>query len=242
MKQEITICGVSAYHSFPDDGGKHPGLVLIEEIWGVDSHIRSVADRLAAEGFGVIAPELLPKGILETLTPQMKIDLFDPEKRNEVQPKLREAMQPIMQPEYAKDAIVKLKACVDYLAADGQGDGNVGVLGFCFGGTYAYHLAAHDPRIKAAAPFYGQPPGEDEIPAIRCPVLAFYGDRDAPLMQSLPALKDAMEKNGKAFEAVVYPHAGHAFFNDTNPRSYNPEAAEDAWKRLLAFLKAHVVG
>ncbi|HEY5221406.1 MAG TPA: dienelactone hydrolase family protein [Candidatus Paceibacterota bacterium] len=240
MKKDLTINNVPVYYSYPDDGKKHPGLILIEEIWGVDDHIKSVADRFAAEGYSVLSPELLPEGLLAMLTPQLQKDLFDPEKRNETQPKLRAAMEPMSQPEYASGALATLKACVDYLLADSHVDGNIGVLGFCFGGTYSFHLAAHDPRVKAAVPFYGHPPTDAEIPNIACPILAFYGDQDANLMQSLPAFKENMEKAGKSFEAVVYPGAGHAFFNDTNARAYNREAALDAWGKALAFLKAEL--
>jgi carboxymethylenebutenolidase len=240
MKKDLTINNVPVYYSYLDDGKKHPGLILIEEVWGVNEHIKSVADRLAAEGYSVLSPELLPEGLLAVLTPELQQDLFDPEKRNEVQPKLRAAMQPVMQPEYAKGTIATLKACVDYLLADENVNGAVGVLGFCFGGTYSFHLAANDPRVKVAVPFYGQPPIESEIPNIACPILALYGDQDANLMQSLPAFKEDMKKTGKSFEAVVYPGAGHAFFNDTNPRAYNREAADDAWQKTLAFLKANL--
>jgi carboxymethylenebutenolidase len=240
MKKDLTINNAPAYHSYPDDGKKHPGLVLIEEIWGVSDHIKSVVDRFAAEGYSVIAPELLPKGILEMLTPEFRRELFDPQKRNEAQPKMRAAMEPIRQPEYAKGAIATLRACVDYLNADTHVNGNIGVVGFCFGGTYSFQLAAHDARIKAAIPFYGQPPAEEEILNISGPVLAFYGDQDTNLMQSLSMLKDNMKKHKKSFEAVVYPGVGHAFFNDTNPHAYNREAATDAWNKSLAFLKTEL--
>jgi carboxymethylenebutenolidase len=240
MKKDLTINNVPVYHSYPDDGNKHPGLILIEEVWGVNAHIKSVVDRFAAEGYSVLSPELLPQDLLAMLTPQLQKDLFDPEKRNEVQPKLRAAMQPIMQPEYAGGALKTLKACVDYLLADEHVDGNIAVLGFCFGGTYSFHLAAHDPRVKAAVPFYGQPPTEAEIPNITCPVLAFYGDKDERLMESLPTLRENMKKDGKAFEAIVYPGVGHAFFNDTNAHAYNREAADDAWQKVTAFLKANL--
>jgi carboxymethylenebutenolidase len=240
MKKELTINNASAYHSYPDDEKKHPGLVLIEDIWGLGDHIKSIADRLAAEGYSVIAPEILPPGILEVLTPEFRQALADPEKRNEAQPKMRAAMQPIMQPEYAVGAVATLKACVDYLLADPNVNGHVGVVGFCFGGTYTFHLAAHDPRIQAAVPFYGQPPTEGEVPNIVCPMLAFYGDQDTPLMESLPALKETMRKHIKSFEAVVYPGAGHAFFNDNNVQAYKPDAASDAWEKTKVFLKANL--
>lgn len=238
MKKDLTIHGTYAYHSFPDGDGTHPGLILIEEIWGVNDHIKSVADRFAKEGYSVIAPELLPAGVLEKLTPQINKDLFDPEKRHATQPILREAMQPMLQPEYAKATIETLKACVDYVRADAHvAKEKIAVLGFCFGGTYAFHLAANDERIAAAVPFYGRPPSPDEISNINGPILAFYGEKDTDLMQSLPKLKDDMLKNGIGFEAVTYPAAGHAFFNDTNERAYVPEAAQDAWNRTLAFLR-----
>ncbi len=240
MNKNVTIGTTSAYHSYPDGGQKHPGLIVIEEIWGVNDHIKAVADRFAAQGYSVLAPELLPQGLLEMLTPQIQKDLFDPGKRHEVQTKLREAMGPIMQPEYAKSAIATLKTCVEYLLADEQVDGQIAVLGFCFGGSYSFHLAAHDERIKASVPFYGQAPSEEEIQNIKCPVLAFYGDQDTNLIQSLPKLKEDMKKNGRKFEAVVYQNAGHAFFNDTNPHAYNPRAAKDAWDKTVAFLKKNL--
>jgi carboxymethylenebutenolidase len=240
MNKKITIAGTSAYHTYPDGGHKHPGLIVIEEIWGMNDHIRSVADRFAAEGYSVLSPELLPEGLLAMLTPQFEKDLFDPEKRNEAQPKLREAMQPIHQPDYAKKTMAILKECVGYLLADEGVDGNIAVLGFCFGGTYSFHLAANDDRIKVAIPFYGQAPSEEEIPNINIPVLAFYGEEDTRLMEELPKLKEEMQKQSKDFEAVVYPGVGHAFFNDTNPHAYDAKTAHDAWDKTLTFLKQHI--
>jgi carboxymethylenebutenolidase len=240
MKKEITIHNAPAYHSYPDDGKMYPGLILIEDIWGLGDHIKSVADRFAAEGYSVLAPELLPPGLLEVLTPEFRREISDPEKRNEAQPKLRAAMQPVMQPEYATGALAMLAACVDYLLADPHVNGSVGVVGFCFGGSYTFHLAAHDVRIKAAIPFYGQALTEEEISNITCPVLALYGDQDTNLMESLPALKENMEKEGKSFEPIVYPGVGHAFFNDTNVHAYNAHAAADAWAKATAFLRTHL--
>lgn len=240
MNKNLTIGGAAAYHTYPDANGPHPGLIVIEEIWGLNDHIKSVADRYAAEGFSVLSPELLPQGMLEKLTPQMQQDLFDPEKRAALQPQMREAMAPIQQPEYAGHTITILKACVDYLLADEGVNGHIAVLGFCFGGTYSFHLAAHDDRIRAAVPFYGHPPSDEEIPNIGCPILALYGEEDANLMQSLDKLKSDMQSHGKQFEAVVYPNAGHAFFNDTNSLQYRPEIAHDAWEKSLAFLREHL--
>ena len=116
----------------------------------------------------------------------------------------------------------------------------VGVIGFCFGGTYSLALAALDPRITAAVSFYGQPLPEGKASEVNCPILAFYGDQDKNLMDSLPGFKEAMQKNSKDFTAIVYPNAGHAFFNDTNPRLYDKKSAVDAWGKTVKFLKENM--
>ena len=245
MNSQITIPSekgdVEAHFSMPDGSGKYPCLVLIEEIWGVNNHIKDVANRFAKEGFIVIAPELLPEGLLEKLTPQFQKDMFDPEKRHAAQPKLREAMAPMQQPEYALGTIEKLKACVDYLIAHAQGNGKVGSLGFCFGGTYSMQLAIHDPRLDACVVFYGHTPDPVEmVKGLACPVLEFHGQHDANIMPTLPKLEAAMEEYDKDFQLVVYPDAGHAFFNDTNERAYRKTDAEDAWNKSLAFLHKYL--
>jgi len=136
--------------------------------------------------------------------------------------------------------LAELKACVDYLAADPHTNGKIAVLGFCFGGTYAFHLATQDSRILAAVPFYGQPPMPDEISKISVPILAFYGDEDERLIETLPKLREDMKARNKQFEAIVYPNAGHAFFNDTNKNRYRAEPARDSWEKSLAFLKKNL--
>ncbi|MDB5265641.1 MAG: dienelactone hydrolase family protein [Parcubacteria group bacterium] len=237
MKKEITLNGVPVYHTFPDDGQKHPGLIVIEEIWGVTDHIKDVAGRFAAQGYSVLSPELLHgMPFLGKVDQSVLADMQDPEKRDEAQKKLRTAMAPVQAPEFAEGAIAVLKACVDYLMADENVDGNVGVVGFCFGGSYSFKLASTDSRIKATVPFYGHAPSAEEVETITGPVLAFYGTEDAALMESLPKLKEDMEKEGKEFEAVVFENTGHAFFNDTNALMYRPGPAAEAWDKTLAFL------
>lgn len=239
--KDVTIGNLPAYHSYPDDGEKHPGLIVIHEIWGLDDHIKDVANRFAAEGYSVLAPNLFHDvSFASKINPGLFDEMNNPATRDEAQKKMRELFAPMQSPEFAQDMVVKLKKCVDYLLADEHVDGQIGVLGFCFGGTYSFALATNDSRIKAAAPYYGHPPKSEDIPGIACPILAFYGDQDANLMQSLPQLREDMQKNRKQFEAVVYPNAGHAFFNDTNARMYNPRAAQDAWGKTLTFLSKNL--
>jgi len=246
MQTDITIETESgscmAHLALPEGEGRYPGIVLIEEIWGVDAHMKDVAQRLAQEGFIVIAPELLPEDTLKKLAPEhVKLDLFTPEKRAEVQPLVREATAPLYQPEFADEALAKLRACIDYLIAHAQSNGKVGSIGFCFGGTYSFHLAVHDPRLDACVVFYGRAPEPiDDVAAIACPVLDMCGSEDVAIVEKLPELEAAMKEHDQDFQLIVYPDAKHAFMNDTNPRTYNATAAHDAWAKAVSFLHKHL--
>ncbi len=218
------------------------GLVLIHEIWGLVDHIKDVADRYAAEGWLVAAPDILSHAGLE---PALGAELFairngrDEEAKAASQPRMREAMSAAHAPDYAEWAIAALRATVDRLVDEPGVGERVAVTGFCFGGTYAFALATADDRIRASVPFYGTAPAADRIANIKAPVLALYGQHDPALIDALPGVTKAMADAGVAFESVVYPDAGHAFFNDTGLR-YDADAAADAWRRVLAFLREHV--
>jgi carboxymethylenebutenolidase len=218
-----------------------PGIILIEEIWGLTPHIADVAKRFAQEGFEVIAPELLDEsGVLEKIDQSVFAQMHSEDEavRTAAQALMRDAIAPIRSADFARGAVGKLKLVYDELAKISSG--NIAAVGFCFGGSYAFHLAANEPGLKAAVPFYGQPPSDEEIKNIECPILAFYGEEDKPLMETLPKLKENMTSAGKAFEAIVYEGAGHAFFNDTNSIAYREQLAQDAWQRTLAFLRKNL--
>jgi carboxymethylenebutenolidase len=110
----------------------------------------------------------------------------------------------------------------------------VAALGFCMGGGLSAKLAASGVPLAACVIFYGENPPLDQVSNIRCPVLGLYGGEDHRITDTVPALADAMQRAGKAFEHHVYPGAFHAFFNDTRA-TYHAEAARDAWARVLAF-------
>jgi carboxymethylenebutenolidase len=233
--------GVTVYRA-EAVGELRGALIVIHEIWGLVDHIKQVADRYAAEGYLVIAPDLLSDA---GVTPEIGLELFDmmndpdEQRRTVNQPRLREAFAASRAPEFAAGAVAKLTAVVDALEKEPGVDGRIGVLGFCFGGSYSFSLAEKDARVRAAVPFYGSAE-PSEVANIRCPVLAFYGDQDSRLIDGLPELERAMTAAGVDFEAKVYPDAGHAFFNDTNPHAFDPAAAGDAWGRSLEFLRAHL--
>jgi len=234
------IDGVSVYRAEPA-GSSRGTLIVIHEIWGLVEHITDVADRFAAEGYRVVAPDVLSDaGITPKAGAELMALMHDPDeaKRLAAQPVLREKFGTARDPEFARATVERLEKVVEGLVAEGAGP--VGVVGFCFGGTYAFALAAADDRVAAAVPFYGQAPADEQIAAISCPVLAIYGGTDERLMADLPRVRAAARSAGVDLTDKVYPEAGHAFFNDTNAGSYVPAAAADAWRLTLDFLAEHL--
>lgn len=231
---------VQAYEARPE-GEVKGGIILIHEVWGLVDHTKDVADRLAHEGYLAVAPDLLSKTIDVEAAGMLQEDLFNPEKRNETQPKLRELMTPMHNPSFGIDTVARLEGCFDYLYRQPATHERVGIIGFCFGGTYSFSLAVNEPRLKLALPFYGHANfTADELRAIKCPVRAFFGEKDESLVKALPELQEKMHEAGVNFEAKIYPDCGHAFFNDTNKYAYNEPAAADAWQRVLANLTQYI--
>ncbi len=234
---------ISAYVARPD-GLVKGGLVLIHEVWGLVGHTRDVADRFAREGYVVVAPDLLAdQGITEESTagPGEAVTGPDAEARNQAQPKLRALLAPLQSPEFGALTTERVRACFSFLHEDAGAAGRVGIIGFCFGGTYSFSLAVAEPRLMACVSFYGPAHfADEELAGISAPVLAFYGEDDDALIKALPALESSMTAAGVDFTARVYPGAGHAFFNDSNRFAYRPDAAADAWSLTLDFLARHI--
>ncbi len=231
------------FYACPDGAGKFPGVIVIHEVWGLNDHTKDVANRLKDEGYCVLAPDLISHtGVHEKIDNNLLKEAQDPATRDEAQKKLRAAMAPIQSKEFGEETVAKLKICFDFLMAQSNCDGNIAVMGFCFGGTYSFALAAAEKDLKAAAVFYGHAPDPlDKVQTIHCPVMGFYGEQDANLVNGLPDLDKAMKQYGINFEYKVYPNTGHAFFNDTNPARYNKEAEEDSWQKVLAFFAKNLV-
>ncbi|MGH7234506.1 MAG: dienelactone hydrolase family protein [Candidatus Saccharimonadales bacterium] len=243
MMQDLEYQGqkFGVYLARPE-GQVKGAIIVIHEVWGLVDHIKSVADRYAAEGYVALAPDLLSEtDITSHATPELQEDLFNPEKRNLAQTKMRSLMAPMQEPDFASKTLAKLEVCFDYLYNPPEVKRQVAVTGFCFGGSYSYSLALEEPRLKLAMPFYGHVTTDvAELAKIKCPVRAFYGQNDERLIDGLDELKTAMESAGVNFEAKVYPDCGHAFFNDTNKFAYNENAAADAWSRALDLLSQYL--
>ena len=228
---------VNAYLAEPS-GLPKGGIIVIQEVWGLDDHIKSIADRFAAEGYVALAPSFfeLDEVSSDEIT-QLKIDLFDKVKQTAIQPRLRALTAPMHDPEFGKLTTSRLAACFGFLFNFPTTGGKVAVIGFCFGGTYSYNLAITEPRLKIAFPFYGHSDQSvDELKNIACPIRAFYGQNDEGLISGLDDLKARMAEASVDYTAKVYPDCGHAFFNDTNPNSYNKAAADDSWEIVKAEL------
>jgi carboxymethylenebutenolidase len=201
--------------------GRGPGIVLIQEWWGLVGHITSVADRLAAEGFVALAP-----------------DLYDGEKTKSPD----KAGKLMMALDIARAARDIRGAAAHLLALDAVEPKKVATLGFCMGGKLALHAAQEHPDVIAAAvDFYGiHPSAPIDARRVTVPVLAHFGTRDPSVPEAdARALVRQLQEAGVEAEAYFY-EAGHAFFNDDRPEAYDAVSAETAWERTLAFLRARL--
>ncbi len=207
--------------ALPLGNGPVPGVIVVQEWWGLDDHIKDVARRFAGEGFVALAPDLY---------------------HGQVTKEPGEA-QKLMMSLNMGQASTELTKAADYLASRPEVAGRgIGATGFCMGGGLALSLACDSPQIKAAAPFYGGNPNPiDKVRSLDGPVFAAYAEHDGWITgQVRDELKAALEEHGKAHEIKVYPGTDHAFFNDTRSEVYNREAAEDAWKRVLSLFRENL--
>ncbi len=198
---------------------KLPGIIVVHENRGLNPHIEDVGRRAALPGFISLAPDALtplggyPGNDDDGRTLQRKRD------RNEM----------------LEDFI----AAFEYLKNHPKCDGNVGVVGFCFGGWISNMMAVRLPDLKAAVPFYGSQPEDELVPKIQAPLLIQLGELDKRVNEGWPAFEESLKKNGKTYEAYIYPNANHGFHNDTTGR-YDKEQAQLAWKRTIEFFKKHL--
>ena len=207
------------YLSLPDRPG--PGLLVIQEWWGLVDHIRDVTDRFAAEGFVALAPDLYRGD--KTKSPDQAGKM----------------LMALNIGEAAKD----MRGAANYLLGlDDVRPKKVGALGFCMGGQLALYAATEFPeQISAGVDFYGIHPNAQVDPAkVKVPILAHFAKRDTNVPEeSARALVESIRSVGGSVEAHFYD-ADHAFFNDTRPEVYNREAAALAWTRTLEFLRTNL--
>ena len=211
---------VSAYLATPQGTGLFPAVIVIQEWWGLNAHIKDVAERFAREGYVALAPDLYHGKV--TADPSEAGKLMGALNRDE--------------------AIKDLIGGIQYLKGLKQVRADrIGATGFCMGGSFALLLPCRTKEIKAAAPYYGEVPDEATLPALACPVLYIYGDADFWITRDdVKRLEAALKKYGKPGEVKIYSGAPHAFFNDSRKDVYRPKEAQDAWRRTLDFFAKHL--
>ncbi|MGJ9417987.1 dienelactone hydrolase family protein [Massilia sp. CMS3.1] len=197
--------------------GKLPAILVVHENRGLNPHIEDVTRRLALEGFIAFAPDALhPLGGYPGEEDKARV-LFQ--------------------------QLDQVKSRADFVAAAGaltslpQSTGKVGVVGFCYGGAIANHLATVIPDLGAAVPFYGSQAPAADVPRIRAPLMIHDAGKDERILAGWPAYEAALKANKVEYQHFVYEGAEHGFNNDTTPR-YDEAAAKLAWSRTVGFFKA----
>jgi carboxymethylenebutenolidase len=200
------------------EGGDGPGVVVVQEWWGLDDHIRDVADRFAGEGFVALAPDLYDGTVVDE--PDEAGKLFMALDIEETEKKLR-------------GAVARL---------NDETGGAVGTVGFCMGGALSLFAACKNPsKVGACVDFYGiHPAVEYDWDALAAPVLGIWADQDEMVIPNVPGYEKALSSRDKPHEFVHYPQADHAFFNDTRPEVYREDDAADAWSRTLSWFREHL--
>lgn len=210
------------YLAQPDDALTYPGIVVIQEWWGMNDHIKDVVNRFAREGFVALAPDLY-RGVVAA----------EPDDARRLAMEMKRA-----------DAVGDVRGAVSYLISLSQVQPRkIGVIGFCMGGVIASLVSIEGENLGAVAVFYGAPQYTAEnVQNVSAPVLGIYGEVDQSIpLDSVRTAEDLLKSAGKTAEFHIYPNAPHAFFNDTRPHIYDADAAADAWERAVAWFRKHLV-
>ncbi|MBC8029222.1 MAG: dienelactone hydrolase family protein [Pyrinomonadaceae bacterium] len=214
-----TSRGATTAHVARPETDATAAVMLIQEWWGINDHIRDIAGRYAREGYLCVAPDLyrgkLAKDADEAATMMQALAIED-------------GMETI------RAAIAETKRAYNVQ--------RIGITGYCMGGTFALRAACEIDELAAVAPFYGDIPDEDVLKKLDVPTLFIAGERDGWINpEKVNTLKEAARKYDLPVEIVSY-YADHAFFNDTRPAVYDAEAAADAWQRVLTLFRSQLTG
>src|SRR2546421_9618299 len=211
--------GTASGHLATPPSGKGPGVLMIQEWWGLVGHIKKVCDRFAAEGFTALAPDMYhgktasePDGAGKLF---MALNIAQAEK--------------------------DLRGAATYLLGRSSTK-KLGAVGFCMGGQLALFAATLNPNVGAVVDFYGIHPNvKPDYAKLAGPVLGLFAEKDGFVTpQTAREVDAAIKKAGKPSEIHIYPNVDHAFFNEDNTGAYNKAAADDAWRRTTTFFRQHL--
>jgi carboxymethylenebutenolidase len=209
---------VSGFLALPDAPGPHAAVIVIHEWWGLNDWVKEQAEKLASLGYVALA-----------------VDLY----RGKVATNAEEAHE-LMRGLPQDRGVQDLKAAVTYLGTRKEvRPDRIGSIGWCMGGGFSIQLAVHDPRLRACVVNYGALPTDpNDLQLIGAAVLGNFGADDHGItVADVEAFKKGMTNAQRVFEVKIYPGAGHGFMNPNNKDGYRPEAAADAWTRIINFLK-----
>lgn len=221
MGELLNLGSINGYLAKPSGRGPWPGLVVIQEWWGLDQQTRSIADRFAGAGYLAFAPDLFHGELAKMGDDQQAA---------------------VLSHKYAPDAPLELEKVYDALKTLPECTGKVGCVGFCFGGRMSLALGLRRP-LDAICTFYGGGMQKlfDQLTTLKSPVLGLFGDKDVSIpVGTVEQFDQLLDQLGVSHEVVVYPDSGHAFFRDTDPIVYKPAAAWDAWLRVTKFFKENL--
>lgn len=227
---------IPAYRAMPDIGGPFPVVLVVQEIFGVHEHIKDLCRRLAKAGYFAVAPELYARQ-------------GDVSQLKDIQGILTNVVSKVPDAQVMSD----LDSTVAWAGGTGNADVHrLVITGFCWGGRITWLYCAHNPRVNAGVAWYGRLAGQpnalmpknpiDLAATLRVPVLGLYGAADQGIpVQSVDEMRTALSRGASGSELIVYPDTPHGFNADYRP-SYRKVAAEDGWKRMLAWFNAHAGG
>lgn len=217
---------VRAWVVYPERADRAPVVVVIHEIYALSDWIRAVADQLAAEGFIAIAPDLISGkgpggGGSESVDRDGAVALI-------------RGLDP-------QEVTRRLKAAAAYATALPAARSEVGIVGFCWGGSTSFRVATEWPELKAAVVYYGSAPPTESLAAIQAPVLGHYGGDDARVTSTVPEAQAEMERLGEVYEPNVFAGAGHGFLRQQTAREgANLAATRASWPRTIEFLREYL--
>lgn len=222
MSELIQLGNIHGYLVKPSGTGPFPAVIVIQEWWGLDAQTKSIADRFAQEGYLAFAPDVYHGELAQLGDGETAMKLVQ---------------------KYGPTASAELATMFDGLKALPDCNGKIGSVGFCFGGRMSLALSTSRP-LDAVCTFYGGGMQTifDQLSAnLKAPVLGFFGDADV----SIPAgtveeFDKLLDEVGVEHEVIMYPNSGHAFFRDSDPSVYIPDASKDAWERAKKFFGKHL--
>jgi carboxymethylenebutenolidase len=224
---------IPGYRAWPAKGRGFPIVLVVQEIFGVHEHIKDLCRRFAHAGYCAVAPELFARQ-------------GDVSKMTDVQEILTKVVSKVPDSQVMSD----LDATANWAAKTSHADiARIAIAGFCWGGRIVWLYASHNPKLRAGAAWYGRLEGDkneltpknplDLVGGLRAPVIGLYGGKDTGIsLESIEKMRIALKVVGDPSEIEVYPNAGHGFNADYRS-SYDKDAAQDAWKKMLAWFKKY---